>query len=210
MGNAPIYQQLNETGTILVRTTLPPNHPLPEFIQQEFSAVALFFAAMLRAISTAINPKTGNPFSIYNYHAQESILLGSGRFIKLSEDSFTFKTHKFIEKAGKILFSELFNMNLRERERRKISSILSGVNKEVVRMIETNHPNEFRAGFIIFIVEYINGVSNISVKSIFINRNDYNKNKRRERFLHRFFIKTSFKMQIESYLYISKNTISII
>jgi len=210
MGNAPIYQQLNETGTILIRTTLPPNHPLPEFIQAEFSTVTMFFAAMLRAISTAINPKTGKPFSIHNYHAQESMLLGSGRFIKLSEDSFTFRTHKFIEKAGKILFSEIFNINLREKESRKISSILSGVNKEVLRMIETNHPNEFKAGFTIFIIEYINGVSNISVKSIFLNRNDYNKSKRWERCLHRFFIKTSFKIQIESFLYISNKTKTII
>lgn len=210
MDNAPIYQQLNETGTILIRTTLPPNHPLPEFIQQEFSAVTMFFAAMLRAISTAINPRTGKPFSIYNYHAQESILVGSGRFIKLSEDTFALKTHKFIEKAGKILFAEIFNMNLRDREHRKISSILKGVNKEVVRMIETNHPNEFRAGFIIFVVEYINGVSSVSVKSIFINRNDYNKNRRRECFLHRLFIKTTFNIQIESYLYIYKKNKSII
>jgi hypothetical protein len=204
MVKSPIYEQLDETGSILIRTNLPPNQPLPKSIQKEFARCTVFYATMLRAISAIINPRTGQPYSIYNYHVTESILLGSGKFVKVSEDITTIWAHRFLYDLHKRLYPQLFDMNLGEKESRKISSILTGLSKEAMRMIEANSDEEFKAGFITFIVEYINGFLNISVRSVYINSEDYKRNSKRERCRRRFRIKTPWRIQTESYLFISE------
>lgn len=206
MIKSPIYKQLDETGSILIRTNLPHNQPLPESIQKEFARCTVFYAAMLRAISAINNPRTGQPYSIYNYHVTESILLGSNKFVKVSEDITTIRAHRFLRDLNKRLYSQLFNINLRKKESRKISSILTGLSKEAIRMIEANNDEEFKIGFITFIVEYINGFLNISVRSVYINSSDYKKSSKRERRRRIFRIKTPWRLQTESYLFVTNVT----
>ena len=94
MEKATIYHVLNETATILIRSTLLPDQTFPEGIRKEFSKITIFYAAMMNAISNTINPATQQFFSIYNYHAIESILMRSGCFIKESDDTLEFKNTK--------------------------------------------------------------------------------------------------------------------
>jgi hypothetical protein len=71
-------------------------------------------------------------------------------------------------------------------------------------MISANNTREYKAGFIIFILEYINGLSSISVRTVFVNCNDHKKSLKKERCRHKFFLRTSWNIQSESYLYNSK------
>jgi hypothetical protein len=134
------------------------------------------------------------------------MLLGSRKFVKVSEDITTIRAHRFLYDLNKRLYPQLFDINLGEKESRKISSILTGLSKEAMRMIEANSDEEFKAGFITFIVEYINGFLNISVRSVYINSDDYKKSSKRERCRRRFRIKTPWRIQTESYLFITNVT----
>ena len=201
MEKATIYRVLNETATILIRSTLLPDQTFPEGIRKEFSKITIFYAAMMNAISNTINPATQQFFSIYNYHAIESILMRSGCFIKESDDTLEFKTHKTPERTINLLNYQLFGITFDHKGAQAVNTIFKNISREALRMMAANNPEQYKAGHIIFIVEYIDGIKKVLVKSIYINRNEHKK--RLKRALFKSWHLSMWKIHTESFLYIS-------
>src|SRR5437868_12143560 len=79
------YYIFNETGNIMMASTSDMGVDIQQSVRDVFAEVSVFFAAMTRAISTTINPKTGEPYSMYNYTALERIISGSGLFVHVTQ-----------------------------------------------------------------------------------------------------------------------------
>jgi hypothetical protein len=200
MEKATIYYVLNETASILIRSTLLPDQTFPESIRKEFSRITVFYSAMMNAISSTINPVTNQPFSIYNYHAIESILIRSGCFTKVSENTLNFKTHKTPAKFTQSLNYQLFGTSFDYKSCQAVNAILKNISQEALRMIAAKKPEQSKAGHIIFIVEYINGIKKILAKSIYINCNKHDKKIKIS--LLKSWHKSLWKIHTESFLYI--------
>ena len=86
----------NETGNIMLATTDDNTDSIEKSVRDVFAEVSVFFAAMTKAISTTVDPdsKSGRFYSLYNYDALESVIDGSGCFIRVAEEdvSYTIKS----------------------------------------------------------------------------------------------------------------------
>ena len=203
--DSTIYNLLNETGTILIRTTVPPSEPLPPEVRDEFTAVMAFYAGMTRAMTFTPNPETGKPFSLFNYHAIERIVDNSGRFSKVSTDTLHFHTWATAEAFGRKLYHRLFGVKFGSRETRTISAVLETMGSEAIRMLEADNTQEYKAGHITFILEYLAGIPSITAKAIYIDCNSHRKGLKRAPWRHHrfsFFHRTSWTIQVENFLYL--------
>ncbi len=198
-----MYYKLNQTCNILICTDIPVDQILPGEILKEFSSVTVFCAAMMNSIHNTINPFTNQPFSMYNYHAIESILTGSKRFIKTSEKVLYLKENKTIEDFIDSLYQMYLGISVSKKEMRTINSILGKLKAEALRMIDADNVEQFKIGHITFIVEYINGEKKIQVKTLFINLIEKKENL--EIALNKSWHHSSWKIHTETFLYISKH-----
>lgn len=164
-----IYHQLNETGNVFIRSNLSLSQSLPQAIQKEFHKTTLFIATMMKSISITINPKTGQPFSIYNYHALEAILTRSKLFSKSSENCVKLVTGAYSHHFSRLLFYQAFNIRLAHKQKHLFSSILSSMKNEAQRMLVAQHPEEYKVGYLIFVIEYINHKLTISVHTFYLD-----------------------------------------
>ena len=89
------YYIFNETGNIMMASTVDDGSPMSQEVQDVFAEVSVFFAGMSRAITTTINPDTGEPYSLYNYTALERIISGSGLFVHVTEEDVKYTTSEW-------------------------------------------------------------------------------------------------------------------
>jgi hypothetical protein len=200
--NKTIYHVLNETGNILLRSDLPAQQPLPQFVQKKFSRGVILCSAINRALSSNINPITKRPYSIYNYHAINLLLLGTKQFEKILNKEISFTTKQVSVDFGHEFYKNLFDVHLNHKNKTIVSSILSSISREALRMIENQDRGEDKVGHITFILDYINGKSRIYIKSVFISCEE-NKESLQKAPCHNTELGlTSWKLQIEDYLFI--------
>ncbi|MDC1162520.1 hypothetical protein OAT18_03680 [Tenacibaculum sp.] len=199
-----IYHILNETGVILVRSDEPLNQDLPEVVLKDLGSVNVFLRTMLHAISITLNPKTGKYFSIYDCHKIESLLVNSRQFFKYKEDKVNFKTDTFYHDFSSTLYYELFGVTLNDKETKVVSSILGALGKEAINITSKEKLDLYKAGYIMIIVDYIDGVSNVYLKLTYIDCME-NEESIQHKPCHRKTKKiTSWVIETASYLHISK------
>lgn len=83
----------NQTGNILVSTTVEKDGEIPKEARDLFAEVSVFFAGMTKSISQTLNPETKQYYSLYDYNAIEAIVDGSGYFIHISEQDIYSKSN---------------------------------------------------------------------------------------------------------------------
>ena len=188
---------------MLICSDLPASQTFPGEILKEFSSVTVFCAAMMNSMHNTINPFTNLPFSIYNYHAIESILTGSKHFIRISEETLYLKKHKTTEDFIYSLYQKYLGISVSNNEMKTINSILGNLKEEALRMIEANNAEQFKSGHLTFVVEYINGGKKIQVKTIFINLTE--KKNILKIALNKSWHQLSWKIHTETFLYLSND-----
>lgn len=80
------YFLLNETGNVLISTSLSPSGRLPDATLDLFSEALAHLATVFYAVAGAKDPSTGEPFSLYNYGALKRVLDAHPVFIRMSSD----------------------------------------------------------------------------------------------------------------------------
>jgi len=83
---APRFSLLNETGNVLISTSLSTANQLPDDTLKLFSEALAHLATVFYAVAGAKDSDTGEPFSLYNYKPLKRVLDGHPFFIRLSTE----------------------------------------------------------------------------------------------------------------------------
>ncbi|MDC1162521.1 hypothetical protein OAT18_03685 [Tenacibaculum sp.] len=161
------YYIFNETGNILMASTVDSGAPLSQEVQDVFSEVSVFFAGMSRAIATTINPETKKPYSLYNYTALQRVISGSGLFVHVNEEDVSYKTNQYGANFSKELLEALLGLATGAGALSFASAMMSSIGKEGVNIGGGNSGLDDKVGNIIFICEYLLGMPVISAKVIY-------------------------------------------
>ncbi|CAK8162398.1 Bacterial Ig-like domain-containing protein [Candidatus Xenohaliotis californiensis] len=156
------YYTFNETGNIMISSTANSGE-IEENVKKIYSEVAVFFAAMTRAISTTENPATpGKNYSLYNYHALERIIDGSGLFVHVTESDVIYETSSFGLDFSKELIQGLLGLATGAGSLAFASSMISSLGKEGLRISGSSSSSESKVGNIVFVCEYLLGMPIVS------------------------------------------------
>ncbi len=134
---SPLPKQyvFNQTGNIMIATTGDVNQ-LDHHFKSICAEVSVFFATLTKAIHSVTNPKTGQPFSIYNYKALRKVIKNSGMFVLLHEKEMTFETSDPLEFFGKEFFKSVLGISLQEDELDFAQETFSAMSKEANEIVE--------------------------------------------------------------------------
>jgi len=156
------YYIFNETGNIMMASTLDASQPMKESVQKVFAEVSVFFAGMTRAITTTINPATKKPYSLYNYHALEDVIGGSGLFVHVTEEDVAYSTQSVGMDFSKELLESLLGLATGAGELGFASAMIASIGKEGLRISESTSSSESKVGNIVFVCEYLLGMPIVS------------------------------------------------
>ncbi len=168
------YYVFNETGNIMMSSTLDANTPMSEEVQKVFAEVSVFFAAMSRAITTTMNPKTGKPYSLYNYTALQNVISGSGLFVHVTEEDVSHTSKSGGVTFSKELLESLLGLATGTGEMAFASAMISSIGKEGLTISASTETDKSAVGNIVFVCEYLLGMPSISAIVVYA---DMEKNK---------------------------------
>lgn len=152
----------NETGNIMMASTSDASQPLNDEVQQVFAEVSVFFAGMTRAITTTINPHTGENYSLYNHHALERVIGGSGLFVHVTEEDVEYSTKSVGAEFSKELIESLLGLATGAGELGFASAMVASMGKEGLRISGKSTSSESKVGNIVFVCEHLMGMPIIS------------------------------------------------
>ncbi|MEO1049299.1 MAG: hypothetical protein AAFX87_01645 [Bacteroidota bacterium] len=156
------YYIFNETGNIMLASTIDSSQPLSQEVQSVFSEVSVFYAGMSRAITTTINPNTGQPYSLYNYHALQRIISGSGLFVHVTEEDVSYSTTSVGMEFSKQLLESLLGLATGAGALSFASAMISSMGDEGLRIAGSKTSSESKVANIVFVCEYLLGMPIVS------------------------------------------------
>ncbi len=155
--DATRYVILNETGNILITSSLDPAKKLPGHVERSFLEAVSSLCLITRAISTTIDPSTGRPYSIYNHFALERVLTKHPLFAPLGQESAEYKIRRnkdFVAQSS----NDLFGVGDSEAAQRKISSIYNSMFVAAQIMGEAGETKDARVGHLTLCCEHLMGI----------------------------------------------------
>lgn len=150
----------NETGNIMLATIDCAPESIEHTARDIFSEVAVFFAAMTKAISTTINPRTKKPYSIYNYTAINQIISGSGLFIPVSGLDINYQSDQFGEKFSEDVIKKVLGLDPGVHHLAFAKAMLTTMGKKAAEFLKNNSTD--KVGNIVFVCEYLYGMPVVS------------------------------------------------
>lgn len=157
------YYIFNETGNIMLASTVDTNKEIEKSVQEVFAEVAVFFAAMTRAISTTVNPADPpNLYSLYNYTALSNVIDGSGLFVHVTEEDVTYKSSSVGVDFSKGLIEALLGLATGAGEMSFASAMLASMGNEAVSIQGQTSHTDSKVANIVFICEYLLGMPMVS------------------------------------------------
>ncbi len=164
------YYIFNQTGNIMISTTVTEDTEISKEAKDVFAETSVFFAGMTRAITTTPNPHdNGNPYSIYNYHALESIIGGSGLFVHVTEEDLIHTTKKFGTEFSEDLIKGLLGLATGAGALSFAEAMISSMGKEALRINSSSESQESKVGNIVFVCEYLMGVPLVTAIVVYID-----------------------------------------
>jgi hypothetical protein len=152
------YYVFNETGNIMLAST-DNNGRVEESVRQVFSEVAVFFAAMTKAITTTINPATpGQSYSLYNYTALGNLIDNSGLFIHVCEEDVTYATSSGGVTLSQELVQVLLGLATGVSDLSFASAMTASMGSEAVRVYNQATHTDTSVANIVFVCEYLLGM----------------------------------------------------
>ncbi|WP_299948865.1 hypothetical protein [uncultured Ruegeria sp.] len=159
----------NETGNIMMASTEIGSEEISQEVRDVFAEVSVYFAAMTRAMSTTINPKTGSFYSIYDYEAIEGIVAGSGLFIQVSEEDITHEMSSWGVTVSKELIEGLLGLATGSGEMAFAQAMVSSIGKRGLQISGKNNKSDGRVGTIVFVCEYLMGMPVVSALVCYVD-----------------------------------------
>lgn len=159
----------NETGNIMLSTTAADGTAIPAAVADIFSEVAVFFAAMTKAISAAIDPATGQAYSLYNYNAIQNVIDGSGLFIHVTEEDITSTTDSYGANFSTELIEGLLGLATGVGALSFAQGMIASLGKAGLNIGGNSDTNDQSIANIIFICEYLLGMPVVSAMVVSCN-----------------------------------------
>lgn len=159
----------NETGNIMLATTDSTSDQIQQDVRDVFAEVSVFFAAMTRAMATAINPDTGKNYSIYDYAAIEGIVNGSGLFIQVSEEDVVHKIDSWGVTVSKALIEGILGLATGSGELAFAQAMVNSIGKRGLQIGASSDKTDTRVGTIVFVCEYLLGMPIVSALVVYID-----------------------------------------
>lgn len=165
------YYTFNETGNIMLATTVGASAVIEESVRKVFDEVSVFFAAMSKAISTSVNPDspTKEHYSLYNYQALERVISGSGCFIRVTEQDVTHTTSSWGANLSKELIQGLLGLATGTGALSFASAMISSIGQEGLKISSAKEGSNSKVGNIVFVCEYLMGMPSISAIVVYMD-----------------------------------------
>lgn len=197
------YYIFNETGNIMLASTTNSSEPIQQSAQKAFAEVSVFFAAMVRALSSTINPKTKRPYSLYNYEAMGQIISQSGLFVHVTEEDVRYQTSDCGASFSKGLVESLLGLATGAGEMAFASAMVASVGKEALRIAADSSDTESRVSNIVFVCEYLLGMPTISAIVVYANCSEHVEHIKAGPCFSMTEIRTSWTLHKDTYLFIT-------
>jgi hypothetical protein len=169
------YYTFNETGNIMMATTVGASAEVQESVRKVFAEVSVFFAAMTKAITSTVNPVTQERYSIYNYDALAKIIAGSGCFIQVTEMDVTHTTSSWGATFSKELIQGLLGLATGAGSLGFATAMISAIGNEGLKISGSDSKHSSKVGNIVFVCEYLLGMPSISAIVVYIDAKDQSK-----------------------------------
>jgi hypothetical protein len=161
--SATKYYVFNQTGNIMMSTTDSSSKEIEKSVRDVFAEVAVFFAAMTKAISSTPNPsQPGTNYSIYNYAPISSIVSQSGLFVQVSEEDLQYTSSSFGAQFSTELVQAVLGLATGEGELEFASALIATMGQEALNIQKTYSATNNSVGNIIFVCEYLLGMPIVS------------------------------------------------
>lgn len=159
---------VNATGNLFVASTLNGGEgstvELTDAARKAFSQVSVFFAAMTKAIASTTDPATGEPYSLYDYEAINSVIRESGMFIQIGENDYSFESKSWGVELSKELIQVMmagFTGNM-AAVGKALSPLVSSVGSEGLKISSNSQKENSSVGALVFVCEYLLGAVSIT------------------------------------------------
>ncbi|MBD1581225.1 hypothetical protein [Pseudoalteromonas sp. S16_S37] len=197
------YYVFNETGNIMMASTIDANNELSESVQKVFSEVSVFFAGMSRAITTTINPATKKPYSLYNYEALQNVISGSGLFVHVTEEDVSYETSSFGADFSKELIESLLGLATGTGEMSFASAMVSSIGKEGLNLSGSSSTSQSKVGNIVFVCEYLFGMPSISAIVVYADCDQHKQQLKLGPCFSESSISTKWKLHKDTYMFVT-------
>lgn len=168
------YYTFNETGNIMLATTVSETADIQESVRKVFAEVSVFFAAMTKAIVSTPDPESekGDSYSLYNYGALRSIIDGSGNFIHVTEMDLKHHTDSWGANFSRELIKGLLGLATGAGALSFASAMVAAIGQEGLKISGESKRTESRVGNIVFVCEYLMGMPCISAIVVYMDVHD--------------------------------------
>lgn len=157
----------NETGNIMLSSTDLNGDQITESVQAVFAEVSVFFAAMTKAISTTIDPDTGQPYSLYDYTALQNVIDGSGLFVHVTEEDVLYNTTTYGANFSKELIEGLLGLATGEGELAFAQAMIASMGSAGLNIGGNTSSSDTKVANIIFICEFLLGMPIVSAMVVY-------------------------------------------
>jgi len=159
----------NETGNIMLATTDSQTDNIQQEVRDVFAEVSVFFGAMTKAISQTVNPhakpdKDGNKpyYNLYNYDALQSVIDGSGYFVRVNEEDISYTTSSWGANFSKELIEAVLGLATGGGALSFASAMVNSMGKEGVNINGQSSSLHSKVANVIFVCEYLLGMPIVS------------------------------------------------
>jgi len=162
------YYVFNQTGNIMMSTTDDASHEIQKSVRDVFAEVAVFFAAMTKAITTTPNPAVkGQNYTIYNYAALSSIIGGSGLFVNVTQEDVEYSSTSVGAEFSEQLIQALIGLATGEGELSFASAMLTSIGSEAKNIQANYSSSNSSVANVIFVCEYLLGMPIVSALVVY-------------------------------------------
>ncbi|MEP3050109.1 MAG: hypothetical protein ABJP48_02530 [Erythrobacter sp.] len=151
----------------MLSTTVLEGGEIPDEVRAVFSEVSVFFAAMTKAITQAVDPVTNKPYSLYNYNAIQNVIDGSGLFVHVTEEDIEHKTESFGMQFSKELIEGLLGLATGAGALSFAQGMIASMGKAGLAIGGDHESSDNKVANIVFICEYLLGMPVISAMVVY-------------------------------------------
>jgi hypothetical protein len=157
------YYVFNETGNIMLASTDSSSEQIQQSVREVFAEVAVFFAAMTKAITMTPNPaQPGSNYTIYNYDALSNVIGGSGLFVQVTEEDVSYSTTSTGVQFSQEMIQALLGLATGTGELAFASAMVASMGQEGLKISSQSSSTNSEIANIIFVCEYLLGMPVVS------------------------------------------------
>ncbi|MDC6364887.1 MULTISPECIES: hypothetical protein [Flavobacteriaceae] len=168
----------NETGNIMISSTEPVTSNIDPNTKDLFEEVAVFFAAMTKAITSTTKPNATPPYkptdyyTIYDYVPLENIVNRSGMFVNVHREDMTYTMEKDTVSINLKFVEAVLGVALTDGiGAEALMATLNAMGKQATFSYNRTTKTD-KIGNILFVCEYLLGLPIVSVLYFYLDESE--------------------------------------